>query len=103
MQVQIIGMAWFKPENFLRLRTMFVDGHKLHRTYPEWLKAAQTGYESFKAQGARVIKVDIDPDTFTKWCKSKGMRLDAQARMAYANFVAYQIATGDQSGNNGVH
>lgn len=103
MQIQIIGMAWFKPENYLQLRRMFEDGHKLHHTYPEWLKAAQTGYERFEAQGARVIRVDIDPSQFPTWCKANGMKLNAQARMAYANSVAYQIATGGQSGNNNTH
>jgi hypothetical protein len=40
MQVQIIGMSWYRPETFARLRAMFEDGNKLHRTYEEWLTDA---------------------------------------------------------------
>lgn len=103
MQPQIAGMAWFKPENFVKLRAMFEDGNKLHRTYPEWLKAALTGQKQLESRGIRVIRVDIDPDDFPKWCKSKGLNLNANARTQYASFVAYQIATGGQAGGDGVH
>ncbi|WP_275270515.1 hypothetical protein [Limnobacter sp. P1] len=102
MQVQIIGMAWYKPENFDRLRTMFEDGHKLHRTYNEWFAAAETGRKKFESQGVRVVPVDIDPDAFPKWCKANGMRLNADARNKYASFIAYQVATGAQ-GDESVH
>jgi hypothetical protein len=99
-QVQAVGMAWFKPENFVRLRAMFEDGHKLHRTYPEWLKAAEAGCDTFEKRGVTVVRVDIDPDQFPEWCKSKGLQLNAAARTEYANFIAYKTITGVQ---NGVH
>lgn len=102
MQVQIIGMSWYKAENFDRLRAMFEDGEKLHRTYKEWLVAAETGRRSFEAKGIRVFCVDIDPDEFPKWCKANGLKLNAEARNKYGSHIAVQIATGG-SMDPGVH
>lgn len=92
--VQAVGMAWYKREHFDRLRAMFKDGHKLHRTYDEWLRAAETGRKASEVKGVRVVCVDIDPDDFPKWCKAQGMDLDASARMRYANEIAYKVLTG---------
>lgn len=92
--VQATGMVWFKRENYVRLRAMFEDGHKLHRTYDEWLAAAEAGRKAFEAKGGRVVCVDLDPHDFPKWCKAKGLKLDANGRSAYASFIAYKTITG---------
>ena len=41
MELQAIGIPWYKRENFNELVKLFDDGHKLHDTYPEWLASAQ--------------------------------------------------------------
>jgi hypothetical protein len=97
MQVQIVGMAWYRPETFVGLRDMFEDGDKLHRTYEEWFAAAETGRKSMEAKGIKVFCVDIDPDEFPKWCQANSMKLNAEARNSFSSFVAYEIATGGQS------
>lgn len=94
MQVQIVGFPWFTRESFPVLRAMFEDGHVLHRTYDEWLAAAEGNCKAFEAKGARIFRVDLDPDQFPKWCKAQGLKLDSKGRMGYANFVAAQLATG---------
>jgi hypothetical protein len=102
MQVSAVGMAWYKAENFVRLVAMFEDGDKLHRTYAEWLKAAEANYKRLCSQGVRVVKVDIDPDQFPKWCKTEGLKLNADARNKFASLMAYKVLTGVQDGG-GVH
>ena len=94
MQVQVVGMAWYKPENFERLRSIFDDGHKLHNTYSEWLFDAEKTRNSIEMQGIRVICVDIDPDEFPKWCRANGKNIDAKARVDFANIAARKVATG---------
>jgi hypothetical protein len=93
--ISAVGMAWYKPENFLRLRAMFEDGHKLHRTYREWLAAAEANEKALKIKGLRVLRVDIDPDQFPEWCKAEGLKLNADARNRYASMVAHRIISGD--------
>lgn len=92
--VSIVGMVWYKPENFDRLMALFEDGQKLHRTYEHWLRDAERGRDHFQNLGMRVICVDIDPDEFPKWCSANGMKLNAAARNRFANEVAARLATG---------
>lgn len=91
---KIVGMCWYSAEHFLQLRTMFEDGDKLHKTYEEWLSAAELGRKHLESGGTRVVCVDLDPDVFPKWCHENGMTLNAQARTAYANWMAHQAASG---------
>ncbi len=100
MQAQIVGMAWYKPENFDRLRSMFEDGNKLHRTYKEWFSAAESGRKKLEAQGHRVVCIDIDPNQFPEWCKANGMKLNAEARNKFSSLMAYKVATGVQDGGD---
>lgn len=93
-QVQAVGMAWFKRENFTRLLAVFEDSHKLHRTFDEWLRDAEIGRKGLEAKGVRVVCVDIDPDHFIAWCKSRGLGINAQSRISYANLIAYKVLTG---------
>ena len=97
MQVRVTGMAWYREDTFTRLRAMFEDGDKLHRTYKEWLVAAEAGRKSYESQGIRVICVDIDPDNFPEWCKANGMKLNAEARIKFANVRAYETVSGKTS------
>lgn len=99
MQVQVIGIAWYRPETFDRLRSIFEDGDKLPRTYEEWFAAAEKGRKSLEAGGAKVICVDIDPDKFPKWCMANGMNINSQARIRFCNLMAHEIATARQSSN----
>ena len=86
-------MAWYKRENYKRIRTICKDGNKLHDTYDEWLKAAEAGRKEMESQGAQVVCVDIDPVEFPKWCKNNNMKLNAAARSQYANIAVYKAFT----------
>lgn len=94
LQIQAVGMAWYKRENFERLMAMFEDRYKLHRTFDEWLRDAENGRKAQEAKGVRVVCVDIDPDHFPAWCKARGLHIDAKARMDYASLIAYKTLTG---------
>lgn len=88
MDPVVVGMVWYQRENFAHLRTMFEDGNNLPENYDKWLAAAERGRQSQEAQGHRVICVNIDPDDFSAWCRMHGLKLDAKARVKYANLMA---------------
>jgi hypothetical protein len=94
-KIHIIGMAWYKPQNFQQLLGMFADGNTIRLSYPQWLKAAEFGMERHQREGKKVIKIDIDPVEFPRWCASKGMLLNAQSRIAYTNHVVANIGVAD--------
>jgi hypothetical protein len=89
MQIRAVGIPWYRPEDFAALRLLFADGHVLHDTHAEWLKAAEGLEKRIKAQGGIAERVYVYPNEFTAWCRTNGFDLNAQARTRFANeFVA---------------
>jgi hypothetical protein len=88
MQVSAAGIAWYRSQDYDRLKTMFPDGWKLPDTFEEWLEIAQILYDKLTADGHLVVKAYIDPNTFPEWCRAKGMEMDADARMDFGNDCA---------------
>ncbi len=86
--VMAVGMAWYRPETYKRLLTIFDDGDKLPDTFNEWEQKANTLKGSIEADGNIVIKVDIDPDSFPKWCIDNGHNIDAKGRTGYSALMA---------------
>jgi hypothetical protein len=90
-KIHIVGIAWYKPENFDQLLAMFEDGNTIRLSYPEWLKAAELGVERHQREGKTTVKINIDPVEFPRWCAYEGMLMNAQARIAYTNFAAAKV------------
>lgn len=85
LPIRAVGFCWYRREEYDRLRKLMVDGRKLPRTFDDWLSKATKGVEHFEKQGAVAVKVYLDPVTFPAWCIDRGLNLDANARMQFAN------------------
>lgn len=82
-------MVWYRQEEYLKIKSLMVDSRKLPDTYTQWLKQANQGFQQLAAQGHIVEKVYLDSGTFPGWCAERGLNIDANARMTFANeFVA---------------
>ena len=92
MQVQAVGISWYRAEDYDRLKRIFSDGAKLPATFEEWHVKAQALHDRIASEGRLAVKAYIDPDTFPDWCKAHGKEADAQGRMAFANECAYKQA-----------
>ena len=88
MQVKAVGIAWYRAENYDRLKALFTDGWKLPDKFDNWLETAQQLCDELAFEGQIVEKAYIDPIAFPRWCRAHGVQMDAQGRMAYANECA---------------
>jgi hypothetical protein len=52
----------------------------LPRTWKEWLKIAEEMERGLTAYGHVVLRVRIDPDTFSDWCASQGAKSSSEGR-----------------------
>jgi len=102
MPINVAGFAWYRPENYLRLLEIFEDAEKLPRTFEDWLAKAEAGCKNFEDRGIWVIRVNIDPDEFLTWCGANNLKIDAKARMKFANIEAYRVAKAGQ-GSSSAH
>lgn len=51
----VVGIPWYRREDYPRLRKIFADGNKLSPTYQEWLNLAQQTKKRLEGNGMRVI------------------------------------------------
>jgi hypothetical protein len=92
-----VGIPWYTPQSYERIRQLMLDGHDFPLTHGEWLLTAEKVVENCKRRGTVPVRANIEPQPFAEWCKSRGMPIDRRARVAFANAVAaasYQHGTG---------
>jgi hypothetical protein len=85
--LRAVGIVWYRQADWLRLRTLFPDAGKLPDTYAEWLTSAESLMAQLKRDGIAAERVLLDPDSFSAWCTTRDLPLDAQARSQYASEV----------------
>jgi len=80
----VVGLAWFRKEDYARLLTIFEDAQDMHDTWEEWEESAKKVEERLKGEQYVVERVNIDPDTFPDWCRRAGIGIVASARSRFA-------------------
>ncbi len=85
---QTIGIAWFLPDQWERLRTIAPDPDRLENTYEAWLSYAQQQFDLLKSQGLDVRKVIVDVDELVAWCNAKKLPVSGESR---SHFVANRL------------
>lgn len=91
MRSMIVGLPWYKAENFVQLRLLFEDSTLIQTTYAEWIKSAEVITGRFHREGRKTVRIDIDPVEFPRWCAEKGIRLDGASRCAYADHMVDEM------------
>lgn len=79
----ILGLAWYRPDQWAMLRALAPDGERLQPSHSEWLKEASTQLYEFEQRGLLVRKVDVDLPALLRWCEAQGLSPDSNARAAY--------------------
>jgi len=80
----VVGIVWYRPEDWVALKSILVDSDTLDDSYQDWLKGAEEVEQRLRREGHIVERVRINPRTFPGWCTLKGLRTDANARTEYA-------------------
>jgi hypothetical protein len=83
----LIGVAWYRREDWPKLLAAAADRDALEDTYDEWRQTARQMLLRLSADGRHVKKVDIDLDKLIAWCRNKRLPLDGDARVKYVSEV----------------
>ena len=87
--IDAVGISWYRLETYDQCMAIFDDADLLHETFEEWREAAERTEQQVKAKGMKVVRVDIDPIEFPKWCAAEEFKtIDKHARAFYANVMA---------------
>ena len=84
----VTGFAWYRREQWSRLRERASDRDKLDDSYDEWLAGAQKALLEMALAGVPARRVDVDVDALFRWCEAEGRSVDSAARAA---FVAEEL------------
>jgi hypothetical protein len=84
----VIGITWFKDEaTYCRALAIFTDPENMPASFEDWKALVGRQYELIKGRGNVALRVDIDPETFTAWCASRGYVANSQGRIAFVNHI----------------
>jgi hypothetical protein len=95
--VTVLGIAWFRPEQWQRLRDVSDDVDQLEATHADWLLQATRMLKKLQRNGIAVRKVDVDVEDLVAWCNAAGRRVDGAAR---ADYTARQLQLRSQRSNS---
>lgn len=91
-QVQNFGIAWYIKADYEKLKTIQDDGALMPATFEQWENMANDGRNKLIRDGRIVVKAYIDAEIFPAWCLNRGMKIDANARMAFAAIESSRVA-----------
>jgi hypothetical protein len=78
-------LAYFANEaDYKKARAIFSDGGPMPKPYERWKAAADGTIELSARPGIKVERVDLDLQTFQKWCAAHGHDLTVEARQRFA-------------------
>jgi hypothetical protein len=89
---KVIGIAWYRKEQWILLRKTIENPNDIENTYEEWLDNAMELKGTIEASGLTIEEVDIDiPDVIT-WCKKNNKPINSKSISEYA---AYKLKEKD--------
>jgi len=89
-QRSVIGIGWYLPEQWEKLRRISVDRDQVEESFQEWQANATNALKEMTESGVIVQRVTVDVDILEKWCRERRLAIDAAARSL---FVAEHLRT----------
>ena len=79
------AVAWYHSAvDYALLKHISADGHELPESFEQWIDQTEKSVSLFTARGWTIEKIYLDPVEFPAWCRALGLKIDAQARIAFA-------------------
>ena len=92
--LNVIGIAWYKDEDtYRRSLKIFTDSENMPASFEDWKALVEKECEFIKGSGNIAIRAEIDPETFTAWCASRGLEANSRGRIAFVNHVKLEYET----------
>ena len=83
-QPVVVGAAWYRSDQWDRLKEVSEDRADLEETWEEWICTAEKSLRDLRARGIQVEKVDVDVEELMLWCSLKQQPINAASRSAFA-------------------
>ena len=81
----VVGLAWFRPDQWQRLRDISADCDLLELTHSGWERIATRTLKRLRRSGVNVKKVAIDVEELFRWCTETNRPVNGEARAEFAS------------------
>src|SRR6266567_1153697 len=81
----VTGIAWYRSEQWERLREVSEDAENLEETYEAWLQTAERIIREGIPADQTIEKVDLDVEEVLAWCNARGLAINAETRSRYVS------------------
>ena len=78
-----LGVAWYRPEQWSRLRELASDSETIEERHDDWLRSAEETIATLEAEGVSVKRVVIDVNAAAEWASLCSRPFDGKARSEY--------------------
>ena len=79
----VMGVSWYRPEQWDRLRELSEDKEHFEMTYEESLVDSGNEIKQLEAQGIRPVKVEVDVEEMLTWCSTQGFSVIPETRTKF--------------------
>ena len=79
----IMGVSWYRPEQWERLREISEDKDTFALSYEASVVESEKKIQDLEAQGIRPIKVEVDVEALLTWCTAQGLPVTPEIRTKF--------------------
>ena len=79
----LMGVSWYRPEHWERLREIAEDKDTFAIPYEDSLVESEQKIRDLEAQGYRPIKVEVDVEALLTWCTTQGLPVTPETRTKF--------------------
>ncbi len=83
MKEMIVGIGFYRREQWPLLRESAVDAHLLEENYDDWIGVVDTAVTKIRERGLEPKLVDLDVRDLLAYCRRHGIPNNAGARAQY--------------------
>ncbi len=88
----VVGIGFYKREQWQRLRDTASDAHILESSYDDWLDVLDASIAKIQAHGLEPELVEVDVEDLLTFCKKKGLPNTADTRAKFISEKAKETS-----------
>ncbi|HMV52076.1 MAG TPA: hypothetical protein PLD20_15135 [Blastocatellia bacterium] len=91
---QQYGLAWYKSDQWRRLREVSSDAEDMEARYEDWRQLAEEKLAELRKLGIQVRKVEVDVNELLTWCGIHGLPVNSETRAQFVTNKLQQSESG---------
>jgi hypothetical protein len=90
MKDMMVGIGFYRREQWPLLRRSAADAHMLEESYDDWIEVLDSAVTKIRDHGLEPKLVDVDVNELLAYCKQQGIPNNAEARAKFISKLTSQ-------------